>query len=140
MQMADKTTILAERLTLARTRIKPRLTQVKMAERLGATAHTTIWRWENGRTTPGDRDIIAVAQVLGTTPEWLKGETEEEDSEVLKVVGPGPQDVLALAGRLNAANLESLRSVVERLLENQPDTDVLQRVAEGRERYRARST
>lgn len=54
----------------AEARLERRLTQDEVARSLGVQA-MTVSRWERGEHTPDAEHLIALAHVLGVSPEWL---------------------------------------------------------------------
>lgn len=62
--------------------------QRELAARMGYTDHTTITRIESGKTDPPQKKVAAFARVLGVTPGYLMGWTEN------------PADAGALAARM----------------------------------------
>ena len=64
------------------------LSQVNLAQIIGVDVNT-VWRWENGRSSP-TRSIQKLAQVLNTSTGYLLGETDDPKrytSRLLELVG-----------------------------------------------------
>jgi transcriptional regulator with XRE-family HTH domain len=57
------------------------LTQVEFAKQLG-TVQTQIHRYENGKTEPLPEQIVAMAQVLEVSADWLLGLTDDATNTV----------------------------------------------------------
>lgn len=53
-----------------------KMSQRDLAARMGYTDHTTITRIESGKTDPPQKKVAAFARVLGVTPGYLMGWTE----------------------------------------------------------------
>ena len=43
-----------------------------------------VQAWKNGKATPSEEQLRIVADILGTTPEYLSGETEEQYPSIPK--------------------------------------------------------
>ena len=55
-------------------------TQEELAEKMNVH-NITISKWENGVQTPHSSRIAELAQILGTTPGYLLGNTDSSESE-----------------------------------------------------------
>lgn len=68
--MGTETTVLAERLLIARRRRQMR--QDDLATAIAVSAQT-VSRWENGDREPRASDLSALADALGVSVAWLLG-------------------------------------------------------------------
>lgn len=58
------------------------LTQEELGIKSGSSG-TTVRNWESGRTTPTDKNILKISQVLGKSVPWLKGEVPVDHVTVI---------------------------------------------------------
>jgi transcriptional regulator with XRE-family HTH domain len=49
-----------------------KLSQSKLATQVEAAGATVVWRWEDGRSRPGDEYLAKLAEKLGVTAAWLR--------------------------------------------------------------------
>ena len=56
------------------------ITQEKLAS-LADVSLMTVRRWEWGETTPNSKKLTELANILGTTPEYLLNNSEKEDEK-----------------------------------------------------------
>lgn len=63
--------------TLRRLRRNEGLTMAELARKVGVSMHS-VFRWENGMSSPNAKEILILANVLNTTPNDLLGITKEE--------------------------------------------------------------
>jgi len=62
---------------LREARLARRLSQAKLGQLVGV-GKSAISQYEHGRRSPDDRVLLRLAEVLGTSVDWLLGRAEEE--------------------------------------------------------------
>ena len=100
------------------------LSQGDLAQIIGVDVNT-IWRWENGRSSPA-RSIQKLAQALDTTTAYLLGETDNPKrytSRLLELVGTdGNESSLVTSEHSTLGDSEA----VARLIYERPDGERLE--------------
>lgn len=86
------------------------LTQEELGQRLDSTG-ATVRNWEHGRTSPSDKRIAEIAQVLGKSIEWLKGDAPIESEAVgLPTMGDIPMELDVALANLDRALADATRA------------------------------
>ncbi|MGV3061358.1 XRE family transcriptional regulator [Streptococcus hyovaginalis] len=97
-------------------RLDNHLEQTDVAEFMGYKSFTTISKWENGKNLPTGGKLVKLAQLFGTTTDYILHGISSENSE--KNSSPSPK-ILELDRKLHEPRHAEWISHGERLLEEQ---------------------
>jgi len=78
MAESDAAFEIGARLQAARKKVRPKLSQAAVAERLGVTGRT-VSEWESGRSMPTAPDLAALARTYGVAADYLLGLADVEN-------------------------------------------------------------
>lgn len=68
---------------LSKRRKELNLTQLELANKLGLKNHNAVSNWEKGKAKPSADDLVRLAEILETTPNFLLlGGKDNKDSEI----------------------------------------------------------
>lgn len=91
-----------DRLRLQELRVKRGLTVRQLAALIGVK-HSTIYRYEKGTFTPKVPRVIELAQALGTTRDYLEGETDDDTYRLaMEELNPEERELIRRWRRMNA--------------------------------------
>ena len=93
-------------------------TQEELAEKMNVHS-VTISKWESGVQEPHSKRVSELAKILGTTPEYLLGDTEKPEKDVLKSQNMVEGNALIWerdGSRLALPNTPETRTLFERLV------------------------
>lgn len=89
---------------LKETRKKNNLSQTELAARLGVTQQA-VGKWESGRSSPDPATIVQIAEILGTTTDYLLGLHQpgpEADSAAQRFFGGYRESLIPVIGTVRA--------------------------------------
>lgn len=89
---------------LKETRKKNKLSQTELAARLGVTQQA-VGKWESGRSSPDPATIVQIAEILGTTTDYLLGLHQpgpETDSATERFFGGYRESLIPVIGTVRA--------------------------------------
>lgn len=93
-------------------RIEKGLSQRDLAKLLGYSTHTTLTKIESGQVDISQSKIAKFANLLGTTPAYLMGWTEEEQEKPAAINGnelsPEKLELIARVTKMTDAELKKL--------------------------------
>ena len=116
--------LMGTRIRIRRQELK--MTQKELAEKVGYTSHTTVAKVESGLVDLPQSKILAFADALDTTPQWLMYGNgtekkpvylEEEDVNALEYLRNDPdlRMLLSASSKLNADDIRQLIQLAERM-------------------------
>lgn len=88
-------------------------TQTDLAERLGYTSKTTICKIENGERDIPRTKLLAIAEVMMTTPDYLMGLSDDPMAKSIKV--QSDDELLMIAKKLDPEKYAMLLSYAKLL-------------------------
>jgi transcriptional regulator with XRE-family HTH domain len=95
-------------------RLDAGLTQDDLAQAMGYKDRSMITKIESGKVDISQKKVVAFAKVLNTTPAYLMGWTDDEDSsEVEKSEEPKNDSVRLLINGLNRLSPEQIEQATE---------------------------
>jgi transcriptional regulator with XRE-family HTH domain len=100
-----------ERFRLRRLELK--LTQEELAERSGIN-QSTVSQLERGEQAPSLRSLIALAQALGVSIEWLLG--FDNPNEAARILDDYEQAIVLLYRRVDPSRRAELARIVEAIV------------------------
>lgn len=90
-----------------------RINQSTLARRLNVTP-TAVWNWENGNSTPRQKTMSRLAQVLNADENWLRGAAATaEPVEDIDSVGDEIERLQELVAELNGVEADRVRIRIE---------------------------
>lgn len=111
---------------IKKARLKAKLSQQALADRLGSLSRNAVSLWESDDTKPSQGHMLQLPRILGVSMAWLTG---SEDAEALTMV---PLVSWVSAGELAAdVQIESLDDLDKIAVSNLPEGDWIALEVEG---------
>jgi transcriptional regulator with XRE-family HTH domain len=90
------------------------VTKKFIAQQLGRT-ETIVQDWKKGKSSPNESQLSVVALILGTTPAYLTGESNEKAPAVIGEGSERDKEIMKLLSEISDETKASLIPLLEQL-------------------------